>query len=60
LSEVEALRRENEFLKLNLEVVLEKVRAQEAELRALRGPSRARTGPTAATTSPSSGQPGVG
>ena len=59
-SEVEALRRENELLKLNLEVVLEKVRAQEAELRALRGPSRARTGPTAATTSPSSGQPGVG
>lgn len=36
LSEVEALRRENELLKLNLEVVLEKVRAQEAELRALR------------------------
>jgi RNA polymerase sigma factor (sigma-70 family) len=36
-SEVEALRRENELLKLNLEVVLEKVRAQEAELRDLRG-----------------------
>src|SRR5207249_3634977 len=36
-SELEALRRENELLKLNLEVVLEKVRAQEAELRALRG-----------------------
>src|SRR5262249_40222999 len=36
-SEVEALRRENELLRLNLEVVLEKVRAQEAELRALRG-----------------------
>jgi RNA polymerase sigma factor (sigma-70 family) len=35
-SELEALRRENELLKLNLEVVLEKVRAQEAELRALR------------------------
>jgi hypothetical protein len=33
LSELEALRRENELLKLNLEVVLEKVRAQEAELR---------------------------
>jgi RNA polymerase sigma factor (sigma-70 family) len=32
-SELEALRRENELLKLNLEVVLEKVRAQEAELR---------------------------
>src|SRR5262249_8537808 len=37
-SELEALRRENELLKLNLEVVLEKVRSQEAELRALRGP----------------------
>ena len=36
-SEVEALRRENVLLKLNLEVVLEKVRAQEAELRTLRG-----------------------
>jgi RNA polymerase sigma factor (sigma-70 family) len=36
-SELEALRRENELLRLNLEVVLEKVRAQEAELRALRG-----------------------
>jgi hypothetical protein len=37
LSELEALRRENELLKLNLEVVLEKVRAQEGELRTLRG-----------------------
>src|SRR5262245_31748551 len=37
-SELEALRRENELLKLNLEVVLEKVRSQEPELRALRGP----------------------
>jgi hypothetical protein len=36
-NELEALRRENELLKLNLEVVLEKVRAQEAELRAARG-----------------------
>jgi RNA polymerase sigma factor (sigma-70 family) len=36
-TELEALRRENELLKLNLEVVLEKVRAQEAELRTLRG-----------------------
>jgi RNA polymerase sigma factor (sigma-70 family) len=35
-SELEALRRENELLKLNLEVVLEKVRAQEAELRGLK------------------------
>jgi RNA polymerase sigma factor (sigma-70 family) len=36
-NELEALRKENELLKLNLEVVLEKVRAQEKELRALRG-----------------------
>jgi hypothetical protein len=36
-SELDALRRENELLKLNLEVVLEKVRAQETELRTLRG-----------------------
>jgi RNA polymerase sigma factor (sigma-70 family) len=35
-NELEALRKENELLKLNLLVVLEKVRAQEAELRALR------------------------
>ena len=44
-SELEALRRENELLKLNLEVVLEKVRDQEAELRTLRGT----TGKLAAT-----------
>jgi hypothetical protein len=37
VSELEALRKENELLKLNLQVVLEKVRAQEAELRAARG-----------------------
>jgi RNA polymerase sigma factor (sigma-70 family) len=36
MSEVEALRHENELLKLNLQVVLEKVRAQEAELGTLR------------------------
>jgi RNA polymerase sigma factor (sigma-70 family) len=35
-SELERLRHENELLKLNLEVVLEKVRAQEAELRTLK------------------------
>jgi len=35
-TELERLRHENELLKLNLEVVLEKVRAQEAELRALK------------------------
>jgi RNA polymerase sigma factor (sigma-70 family) len=36
-SELETLRRENELLKLNLEVVLEKVRALDAEVRTLRG-----------------------
>lgn len=41
-SELERLRHENELLKLNLEVVLEKVRAQEAELRALRGAGKAK------------------
>jgi hypothetical protein len=35
-SELEALRKEIELLRLNLQVVLEKVRAQEAELRELR------------------------
>jgi hypothetical protein len=37
LTEVEALRKENELLKVNLQVVLEKVQAQEAQLRVLRG-----------------------
>lgn len=36
LSEAERLRHENELLKVNLEVVLEKVRAQETELRTLK------------------------
>ncbi len=35
-NELEALRKENELLKLNLQVVLEKVRAQEEQLRALK------------------------
>jgi RNA polymerase sigma factor (sigma-70 family) len=35
-NELEALRKENELLKLNLQVVLEKVRAQEDELQGLR------------------------
>jgi RNA polymerase sigma factor (sigma-70 family) len=39
-SELETLRRENELLKLNLEIVLEKVRAQEAELRTLKAQAR--------------------
>jgi hypothetical protein len=39
LSEVEALRKENALLKLNLEVTLEKIQAQEAELNRLRGPA---------------------
>jgi RNA polymerase sigma factor (sigma-70 family) len=37
MTELEALQRENRLLKLNLEVVLEKVAALETELRALRG-----------------------
>lgn len=40
LSELERLRHENELLKVNLEVVLEKVRAQEAELRDLKNPKK--------------------
>jgi RNA polymerase sigma factor (sigma-70 family) len=36
LNELDALRKENELLKLNLQVVLEKVRAQEGELQAAR------------------------
>jgi RNA polymerase sigma factor (sigma-70 family) len=40
-NEVEALRHENELLKFNLELVLEKCRAQEAQLRALRDEKRA-------------------
>jgi RNA polymerase sigma factor (sigma-70 family) len=36
-NELEALRRENDLLKLNLEVVLEKVRALDAEVRTLKG-----------------------
>jgi RNA polymerase sigma factor (sigma-70 family) len=43
-TEVEALRHEVELLKFNLEVVLEKCRAQEAELRALRGREATRQG----------------
>jgi RNA polymerase sigma factor (sigma-70 family) len=36
-TDLEALRKENELLKVNLQVLLEKVRAQEAELAALKG-----------------------
>jgi RNA polymerase sigma factor (sigma-70 family) len=36
VNELEALRKENELLKLNLQVVLEKVRAQENEIQGLR------------------------
>jgi RNA polymerase sigma factor (sigma-70 family) len=43
LNEVEALRKEVELLRLNLLVVLEKVRAQEAELVAVRGKAEAAT-----------------
>jgi RNA polymerase sigma factor (sigma-70 family) len=40
-SELEALRRKNELLELNLQVVLEKVRAQEEKIRALEDRARA-------------------
>jgi RNA polymerase sigma factor (sigma-70 family) len=40
-TELEALRKENELLKLNLQVVLENVRAQESELHTLRGQVKA-------------------
>jgi hypothetical protein len=36
-NELEALRKENELLRLNLQLVLEKVQAQQAEVRALKG-----------------------
>jgi RNA polymerase sigma factor (sigma-70 family) len=39
--DVEALRKENELLKLNLQLTLEKILAQEAELRTLRGQAAA-------------------
>jgi RNA polymerase sigma factor (sigma-70 family) len=41
LSELEALRKENELLRYNLQVILEKSRAQETELKALRGQAKA-------------------
>jgi RNA polymerase sigma factor (sigma-70 family) len=40
LSEVEALRKENELLKYNLQLVLEKARALEADVRALKGQAK--------------------
>jgi len=40
LSEVEALRKENELLKYNLQLVLEKARAMEADVRALKGQAK--------------------
>jgi RNA polymerase sigma factor (sigma-70 family) len=50
LNELEALRRENDLLKLNLEVVLEKVRALDTEVRTLRGRLEAKAaGPGAGT-----------
>jgi hypothetical protein len=45
LSELEALRKENELLRYNLQVILEKSRAQEAELRALKVKAEARSEP---------------
>jgi RNA polymerase sigma factor (sigma-70 family) len=45
--ELEALKKENELLKFNLQVILEKARAQEAELRTLRGQAQAATNSSA-------------
>jgi hypothetical protein len=68
-SELDALRHENELLKTNLEVVLEKVRAQEAELREFRaqrrdGGARMGTGPGMSGAFPGfpgpGGAPGMG
>jgi RNA polymerase sigma factor (sigma-70 family) len=56
-SELEALRRENELLKLNLEVVLEKVRAQEEELRRLKAQAGKTSGVTTAEIHRESGTP---
>jgi RNA polymerase sigma factor (sigma-70 family) len=49
-SELDVLRRENDLLKLNLEVVLEKVRAQGDELKALKAQVAVRQHETAATS----------
>jgi RNA polymerase sigma factor (sigma-70 family) len=47
-SELETLRRENELLKVNVEVLLEKVRAQEAEIKSLKPPLAKQAGLPAA------------
>jgi RNA polymerase sigma factor (sigma-70 family) len=56
-SELETLRRENELLKLNLEVVLEKVRSLEADVRTLKGQS-GRGAPAGGTRPGAGGPPG--
>src|SRR5262249_30209292 len=43
-ADADALRKENELLKLNLQLTLEKILAQEAELRTLRGRAEAARG----------------
>jgi RNA polymerase sigma factor (sigma-70 family) len=63
-SELEALRKENELLKFNLHVLLEKAAAQEKELEALRGRKGPAGGPATVPTGPSTGtspmRPGPG
>jgi RNA polymerase sigma factor (sigma-70 family) len=49
-SELEALRRKVELLQINLDLVLEKVRAQEAELRTFRANAAAAKGPKEAAS----------
>jgi RNA polymerase sigma factor (sigma-70 family) len=58
-SELEALRRENELLKLNLEVVLEKVRSLEAEVRTLKGRPGTTGSPPTRTPRGAGGPPGA-
>jgi RNA polymerase sigma factor (sigma-70 family) len=58
-NELEELRRENELLRLNLRIVLEKCRAQEAELLALKGKGRGE-GPPAGGRMGGMGMPGMG
>jgi hypothetical protein len=58
--DVEALRKEVELLRLNLLVVLEKVRSQEVELRALRGSGKRGGGMTGGLMGGGSGMPMTG
>jgi hypothetical protein len=60
-TDVEALRREIDMLKQSLQLALEKIKSQDAELRALRGKGKGTTGtsPDKPTTRPGTGRPGA-